>query len=79
MAIGPVRMRQEPVPVTGCWLRVFKGRIEVLLEVDGEWKIVHSERPDPSGESICSAIAEPGAIRKGTPDPVTEAVHGDCN
>lgn len=59
-----------PVPVMGIWLRKspdhYAGRIEVLAEVDGEWRQVIAY-PNPHDGPI-SHIVEPAGIRSAPPD-----------
>lgn len=59
---------QEPVPVTGVWLRVSGGApdsaydvVEVLVEVDGSWRQVVVDR---ACSGPVSHIVEPSGIRK---------------
>lgn len=59
--------KQEPVPVSGIWLRSRGTDIEVLVEREGQWYVVIEEY----GNSI-SHIVEPLGILKGKPDPVCE-------
>jgi hypothetical protein len=60
----------EPVPVTGIWLRnivigpVDVPTIEVLAEIDGEWRLVIDEM----GEGPISHIVEPGGMRSAPRD-----------
>lgn len=56
--------KQEPVGVTGIWLRRNgNDRTEVLVERNGQWWLVIDEY----GETI-SHIVEPEGILKGKPD-----------
>jgi hypothetical protein len=57
--------KQEPVAVSGIWLRSRGTYMEVLVERDGEWYVVIEEY----GNSI-SHIVEPLGILKGKPDPI---------
>lgn len=61
---------QEPVEITGLWLRVFQGKIKVLLEIDGEWRRCLTE----SCDGIVSHIVEPIGI---VASPVDDEVHGN--
>lgn len=55
---------KEPVLVTGVWLRKATahngGRLEVLAEVDGVWRLVIDDVAD---DGPISHIAEPSRIR----------------
>lgn len=59
-------MSQPPVAVTGVWLRTAGGesgpdrRLEVLVEVDGKWRLIQSEPTNQFGE--ISHITEPAGI-----------------
>ncbi|MDP2270904.1 MAG: hypothetical protein Q8K32_09250 [Archangium sp.] len=58
-------MRQPPVGVTGVWLRTAGGeagprRLEVLVEVDGKWRLLQSEPTNHFG--AISHITEPAGI-----------------
>ncbi len=57
-----------PIAVSGIWLRdgAEPGEIEVLAEVDGQWRTVIRQRVEPDG--ITSHIVEPLGIRYGKPD-----------
>lgn len=59
-------MKQAPVEVQGIWLRRRGDDIEVLAEVDGEWKLVITEYADDP----MSHIVEPSGIRSAGPDPL---------
>lgn len=60
-----------PVPITGIWLRnrLDTNELEVLAEVDGEWRVVIVQHYR-DGDAI-SHIVEPLGIRHGTPEPRT--------
>ena len=59
--------KQEPILISGLWIRKFdEDHIQVLLEIDNEWKLILDE---PLFGSI-SHIVEPLGIRTyGKPDP----------
>jgi hypothetical protein len=56
----PLGKGQSPVPITGLWLRTIGGRIEVLLEIDGFWRLINDE---PIADTT-SHITETLGIRK---------------
>jgi hypothetical protein len=51
---------KKPIPITGAWLRRQGDKAEMLVEVDGEWRLVAVEPLD----SPFSHIAEPSNILK---------------
>lgn len=59
--------KQEPVPITGVWVRRdfahLGGKLRVLVEVGGEWRLVqeHDDEPGPH-QSHISHITEPAGI-----------------
>lgn len=57
-------MAQEPVPVSGIWLRKkfahLGGEIQVLVEVDGVWRLLGTW---PNDDGCISHIFEPAGIR----------------
>jgi hypothetical protein len=53
-------MSQDPVAVTGVWLRRIGAHAEVLAEVDGQWRLLAREYLD----SNFSHIVEPSLIRR---------------
>jgi hypothetical protein len=67
---GGTAVSKEPVSVTGIWLRKspdhYDGRVEVLAEVDGQWRKA-IEYPNPHDGPI-SHIVEPAGIRNAPPD-----------
>lgn len=68
-------MSQAPIPITGVWLRTAGGesgpgrRLEVLVEVDGNWRLIQSEPTNHDGE--ISHITEPLGIVYAPADTVT--------
>lgn len=50
----------DPVPVTAVWLRKVGSYVDVLLEIDGEWRLVIQEIDDGN----YSHIVEESGIRK---------------
>ncbi|HEV2929374.1 MAG TPA: hypothetical protein VGW74_11835 [Propionibacteriaceae bacterium] len=66
-------MAQEPVPVSGIWLRKkfahLGNDIEVLAEVDGVWRLLGTWTND---DGCISHIMEPAKIRHAPPDPLVE-------
>ena len=61
-------MEKDMVEVTGVKLRCFNGKVEVLVEVGGSWRLAISERYDDEG--VISHIVEPSGIRRA---PIEEA------
>jgi hypothetical protein len=59
---------RDPVPVTGTWLRIMDGRAQLLLEIDGRWRLINDE----SDGVPVSHITNPGGIRERPLDPWTE-------
>lgn len=57
---------KEPVAITGLWLRRRDDNAEALVELDGEWRKVITERYD----GAFSHIAEPSGIRNAPVDAV---------
>jgi hypothetical protein len=51
-------MRGDTVEVSGIWLRRIGEEMQVLAEVDGEWRLIMSEHPDDN----VSHIMEPAGI-----------------
>ena len=51
--------RYQPsfVPVSDCWLRKRDGKVQVLLKVKGEWRLVISESEDGPISHFVSAGA----------------------
>lgn len=70
-------MAQEPVPVSGIWLRKnfahLGGEIEVLAEVDGVWRLLGTW---PNDDGCISHIVEPAGIRSAPADTAPEAEPG---
>lgn len=64
--------RTAPVPVTGIWLRAGDAEhdIEVLAEMDGEWRTVIVERHEPGAPM--SHIVEPLGMRHAKPGRLIE-------
>lgn len=58
-----VRAQTGPVSITGIWLRDGRGdnEIEVLAEIDGEWRLVIVEWFEPG--RLMSHIVEPLGMR----------------
>jgi hypothetical protein len=60
------RKHQEAVPVTGVWLRTTdNGKLEVLVETAGEWRVVIDGYRIGEREQEISHIVEPAGILKG--------------
>jgi len=60
------KARTDPVPVTGIWLRSGPERdgLEVLAEINGEWRTVITEKCG----GLISYIVEPLGMRHARPD-----------
>jgi hypothetical protein len=63
--------KQPPVSITGVWLRTIGDRVQVLLEIAGQWRLINDERLGDGAKTIISHITEPGGILKCPVDPVT--------
>jgi hypothetical protein len=64
---------QEPIAISGLWLRVIGDRIEVLVEIDKAWRLVIQEATGTTIEAGIGHIANPSGIRKAPPDPLQDA------
>jgi hypothetical protein len=53
--------KQQPIPVSGVWLRKEGERVIVAVEIEGKWIDVITERE----EGPFSHIVEPDGIREG--------------
>lgn len=60
------------VTITGLWIRNHGDVLEVLVERDGEWRLVLSELGWDGENGNISHIVEPLGLRRGKPDPLTE-------
>lgn len=58
--------RQEPVAVGGVWLQSHGDHLEVLVEIDGVWRVVISQYA-PIGENTISHAVSPLGIRQSEP------------
>ena len=47
--------KSEPVPVTGAWLRRIGVEAQLLLEIDGEWRLIVAEHVDGPFSHIAEA------------------------
>lgn len=56
-----MNLEKQTVAVSGIWIRKSMDQLEVLAEVDGEWKVVISEVIYGMSEPI-SHIVEPAGI-----------------
>ena len=63
---------QKAVPVTGCWLRTQGDSIQVLLEIEGSWRLAIQERVADGARVIISHMAEPDGILSSPVDPLTQ-------
>jgi hypothetical protein len=59
--------KQQPIPVSGVWLRKEGVSTIVAVEIDGKWIDVIVER----SQHAFSHIVEPDGIRQGTPSSLT--------
>ncbi len=62
------KARTEPIAVSGIWLRagVVDHEVEVLAEIEGQWRIVIVDRHEPG--CPLSHIVEPLGMRHARPD-----------
>jgi hypothetical protein len=64
---------QPPVGITGVWLRTGEGqKLQVLVEVDGKWRLLRSGNGERYTEGEISQIWEARGFRDAHLDPVTE-------
>lgn len=54
--------KSDPEPVTAVWVRNIGNRIQMLVEIDGVWRVVVDDHHD-CGESVISHIVEARAFR----------------
>lgn len=64
-------MMNDSIEIQGIWLRTREGCVEVLIEVDGEWRLVNREKLGDGEKTIISHITEPRGMRKARKDLVT--------
>lgn len=57
-------MKKEPVLISGVWCRRIDNNVEVLVEVDGEWRLIITEPAD----SNFGHIVEPLGIMSSPKD-----------
>lgn len=57
------RKRQEPVAITGLWLRALGNSIQACVEIDEEWRLAIDEMVVAEIEGIVSHICEPLGMR----------------
>ncbi len=62
-------VNKDTMPISGVWLRRSGGRIQLLVEYEGEWRLVNDE-PDDEGCPI-SHITECEGINLSPPDPLS--------
>jgi hypothetical protein len=55
---------QEPVEITGAWVRRIGDNVEMLIERNGNWYLIATEHVD----GAFSHIVEPNGIRKSPED-----------
>jgi hypothetical protein len=60
----------ETVSVSGVWLRKIGSSVQVLVEVDGEWRLVAEELNDGN----YSTIVEPSGVRSSPVDDKTARI-----
>lgn len=58
---------KPPVEITGAWLRRIGDEAQMLLEIDGEWRLVCIEQI----HGTFSHIVEQAGMRRAPVDPVT--------
>jgi len=59
---------KDTMPISGVWLRTISGRIHVLIEYDGRWRLVNNE---PISDCV-SRITECEGINLSPLDPDTK-------
>jgi hypothetical protein len=59
----------KAVLVEGIWLRFIEGKVQVLAEVEGKWRLLMEESLD--GNPTFSHIYEPSGISVAPYDPLT--------
>lgn len=64
---------KKPIAITGTWLRTIGGNVQLLVEVDGRWRLVNNEPLLDGADTVINHITEPCGIEKCQLDPVTEA------
>lgn len=52
--------RKPPIEINGLWLRRIGDQVQVLVQINGRWRIVMEEQFD----SEFSRVVEPGGIAK---------------
>jgi HK97 family phage prohead protease len=57
------RKRQEPVAITGLWLRALGNSVQACVEIDEEWRLAIDEMVVAEIEGIVSHICEPLGMR----------------
>lgn len=70
--LDEISKSQEPVPVSGIWLRTVSDGLQVLAEVEGKWRIVIEEAASTE-DLMMSHIVEPSGILDGDIDDLKEA------
>ncbi len=63
-------INKDTMPISGVWLRVLHGRIQLLVEYEGEWRLVNDE-PLLGNETMVSHITECEGINLSPLDPLT--------
>lgn len=61
--------RLSALPVSGVWLRTLGGQMQVLVEIDGVWRLVIDEYA-PLREQSISHIVEPSGMLAAPVDPL---------
>lgn len=71
-------MPQEPVSITGVWLRTTNSRVQVLVEIDKQWRLCQNDfiSYDDGKYSPCSHIYEANGIRNAPIDALSDIEGG---
>lgn len=51
-------MKRKSVPVTAVWIRKMMDKVQVLIETDGEWRMISEQHVD----GVFSHTSEVGAL-----------------
>lgn len=65
-------MVDKKIVCTGIWLRSIGAEVEVLVEINGEWKVAIKTSSDPLAQGVISHIAEPAGQDRWPKDEVTD-------
>jgi hypothetical protein len=62
-------VQKEPVPITGLWLRTLDKRLHVLIELNGQWKLVNDYPLTDGAETIIGHITDSAGMLLAPCDP----------